>query len=67
MAIRACGLNKRSFDYDDSIMSIIFGQIPRQFIEREFKKLITGEADLPTKKLDEKKSKGIYVDNFEMW
>lgn len=67
MAINICGLNKRSFDSDyDNPMSIIFGskfeESSRKIIEREFQKLVESinETGLSSKKLDQKKSRGIY-------
>lgn len=67
MAISICGLNKRSFNFDDdNIMSIMFGlkfeKSSKKYIEHGFQKLVTSfdEEDLSLKKLDRKKSKGIY-------
>lgn len=67
MAISICGLNKRSFNFDDdNIVSIMFGlkfeKSSKTYIERGFQKQVTSfdEADLPPKKLNKKKSKGIY-------
>lgn len=67
MAISICGLNKRSFNFDDdNIVSIMFGlkfeKSSKKYIEHGFQKLVTSidKADLPPKKLDRKKSTGIY-------
>lgn len=63
MAVRICAMDKRSFN-TDSIWPL-FKQLPRGYVEREYKKLVEEEPQEKfRRKLNKGKSKGRYYLRF---